>query len=97
MKVIIESTAVTVKAGTSPRTGKDYSIREQRAFLHGERIRGEIKLNLEGDQPPYPVGEYGFDLEKSVYIGRFQSFGFSPVLVPLEKVQALPVQGPRAA
>lgn len=88
MKVIVENTQVYEKAGTSQKTGKDYLIREQKALIHGDRIRGEVKLLLERDQVPYEPGEYDIDIEKSVYIGKFQSFGFSPVLTRK-------VQGPR--
>lgn len=82
MKVVVESTQVEVKSGVSQKNGKPYEIREQRALIVSDRLRGEVKLLLEKDQAPYAVGDYVFDLERSIYIGSFQSLRFAPVLVP---------------
>ena len=97
VKIIVENTKVRETAGTSKKTGKDFLIREQRALLHGDRIRGEVRLMLEQEQEPYPPGEYEIDLERSVYIGSYQSLRFNPVLVAATKTHTGPsaVSGPR--
>ena len=83
MKIMIDSTDVKTKNGTS-KSGAPYSIREQEAYLDtGKRFPEAIKLNLERDQQPHPVGEYSIDIDRSVYVGRFGGLELSssPVLV----------------
>lgn len=60
MQIEIKSGEVTTKAGTSKRTGKAYSIREQVGYLHmdGEAYPVRCVLALEDDQPPYAPGVY---------------------------------------
>jgi len=68
----IDSNEVKTRSGTSAKTGKDYNIREQTAYAHipGQRYPQQIKLMLEDNQMPYPVGKYQLD-PSSFYVGRF--------------------------
>lgn len=76
IRIEIESVEVKTKSGTS-KAGKPFSMREQtgHAFLldeHGNprKYPQEIKFILEGEQAPYPVGQYTLGLS-SLYVGRF--------------------------
>jgi len=87
MKIMIDSTDVKTKSGTS-KAGSAYSIREQEAYVDtGKRFPEAIKLSLEKDQAPHAVGEYTIDLDKSCYVGRFGGLELSssPHLVPIAK------------
>ncbi len=74
----IESTAVKTKSGTSAKTGKPYSIREQDAWaylLHPDTKQRQkhpvaIVLTLEDGQEPYAVGSYILH-PASIYVGGF--------------------------
>jgi len=70
-RVEVHSERVNVKEGTSAKTGKPYSIREQQAFayLNGESYPQKIKLSLARDQAAYPKGEY--ELTPEFYVGNF--------------------------
>lgn len=70
-KVIVHSTAIAERSGTSQRTGKDFYIREQSAFvfLNNEPYPQKITLNLNRDQAPYPKGEY--TLTPEFFVGNF--------------------------
>lgn len=88
MKIMIDSISVKTKSGTSQRTQKPYSIREQEAWLDtGKRFPAPIKLNLDNDQAPWPVGEYTVNDDESHYADKFGTFSASsnPVLVPVAK------------
>lgn len=76
-KVQVETTVFDLKQGTSAKTGKPYSIREQEAWMYGFGRDGKqhphpqkIKLTLDDDQQPYPVGTYQID-PASLYVDRF--------------------------
>lgn len=78
LKVEVSTLVVDTKNGTSAKTGKPYSIREQEAWItcygkdgkpypHPQRM----KVTLDDDQPePYPLGQYILD-PASIYIDRF--------------------------
>lgn len=77
LKVQVETTVIDAKNGTSAKTGKPYSIREQEAWAftydrdgklhpHPQRIR----LTLDDDQKPYEIGTYQLD-PASLYVDRF--------------------------
>lgn len=77
LKIQIETTVVDTKSGTSAKTGKPYSIREQEAWMFGYGRDGKpqphpqkIKLTLDDDQNPYEVGTYQID-PASLYVDRF--------------------------
>ena len=71
MKIEIKSNDVGVKSGTSKRTGKPYSIREQVGYLHqdGEAYPVRCVLNLEDGQEPYAPGVY--ETANELYVGDF--------------------------
>lgn len=77
IKVQVETTVVDLKQGTSAKTGKPYSIREQEAWgffcardgkphPHPQRI----KLTLDDDQQPYEIGTYQLD-PSSLYADKW--------------------------
>lgn len=75
---------VETKTGTSKKTGKPYSIRQQAAFAHVEGSKYPLKTII---TPPdeikdgYALGKYELDLDKSVRVGEYGlEFGFSTVL-----------------
>lgn len=78
LRVQVETTIIDTKNGTSARTGKPYSIREQEAWMYCYDKEGKpyqhpqkISLQLEDDQKdPYPVGQYILD-PASIYVGKF--------------------------
>lgn len=78
LNVTVETTAINVKNGTSAKTGKPYSIREQEAWVQTYGKDGKphphpqrFKLTLDDDQPgPYECGAYILD-PASIYIDRF--------------------------
>lgn len=71
MKIEVKSADVNVKSGTSKKSGKPYSIREQVAYLHvqGEAYPQRCVLQLEDDQQPYAPGVY--DTANELYVGDF--------------------------
>jgi len=77
LKVQVETTVFNLKQGTSAKTGKPYSIREQEAWMFGYGRDGKqqphpqkIKITLDDDQNPYEVGTYQID-PASLYVDRF--------------------------
>lgn len=88
LKIQIETTVVDTKSGTSAKTGKPYSIREQEAwaFLHSRdgqpnKHPTKIKITLDDDQQPYPLGNYVLDLA-SLYPDRFGQLCIRTRLLP---------------
>lgn len=77
LKIQVETMVVAAKNGTSAKTGKPYSIREQEAWMFGYDREGKphphpqrIRLTLDDDQKPYEIGEYILD-PSSIYVDRF--------------------------
>lgn len=85
MRITITSTAVETKSGTSKKTGKPYTVHEQRATAENSRFRMPVRLTLGDDGKPYPEGQYDVDLDASVKIGQYGDFGWERqlVLVPV--------------
>lgn len=76
-KLTIEKEQIETKSGVSRRTGREYSIPEQEAFVempNGERRRITIQHEL-GDQP-LKAGQYE-PKESAGYVGRFGSLEVS--------------------
>lgn len=90
LKIQVETLVVDAKNGTSAKTGKPYSIREQEAWAftydrdgkphpHPQRIR----LTLDDDQlQPYPIGTYQLD-PASLYVDRFGQIAIRARLRPM--------------
>lgn len=77
LKIQVEALMVEAKNGTSAKTGKPYSIREQEAWAYTFDRDGKphphpqrIRLTLDDDQKPYEVGTYQLDAA-SIYVDRF--------------------------
>lgn len=96
IQIEVKSTEVTTKSGTSAKSGKPYSIREQvavYAFLHDREGKPNpyptrISISLRDDQEPYPVGLYTLAPE-SLYADRFSQLSLGPVLRPIASQPAL--------
>lgn len=88
IKIEIQSTDIDTRSGRSLRTGRDYTIRSQEAYLHTGKAYPElIKINLDDKQAAYSPGLYTLSIE-SFYQGKFNSLAFKPVLVPLKDAKA---------
>lgn len=103
IKVQIEKVEVDDKRGTSQRTGKPYSIREQvawgffcdqegRPHPHPQRIR----ITLGDLQDPYPVGLYQI-ADESFFPDRFGQVTCRVKLRPLTASSAAVQPAARAA
>lgn len=73
MKVRIKTTHFDTKSGTSQRTGKGYSIREQPAYLLVGDLILPLVLSLGRDQVVYPEGVYEIS-EESFTTGIYGEF-----------------------
>jgi len=69
----IESTEVAMKQGKAAKTGNDYCIRTQGAYLKLPHFKypQALKITLPDDVPSYPVGTYTLDTE-SFWINEFK-------------------------
>lgn len=66
----IEDSKVDMRSGTSQRTGKPYSMKEQKAYLVGfAKYPVEISLTLPDDVQFYVPGDY--TAETPFTVGRF--------------------------
>lgn len=77
MKIEVKSSEVNVKSGTSKKSGKPYSIREQVGYLHvqGEAYPQRCVLQLEDEQQPYAPGVY--ETANELYVGDFGRLAIS--------------------
>lgn len=99
LKIQVETEMIDTKAGTSAKTGKDYCIREQEAWMFGVGRDGKpqphpqrIKLTLDDDQKgPYPIGAYTLD-PSSLYVDRFGQIAIRARLKAVAAASAQPVQ-----
>jgi len=69
----IESNEVAMKQGKAAKTGNDYCIRTQGAYLKLPHFKypQALKITLPDDVPSYPVGAYTVDPE-SFWINEFK-------------------------
>lgn len=92
IKIEITTPSFEEKRGTSARTGKPYSIREQEAWAflcdregkpqpHPQRI----KVTLDDQQAPYNPGLYQLD-PSSIFVGDFAQLNIRARLRPLQQV-----------
>lgn len=88
IKIEIESQTVVTRSGTSQKTGKPYTIREQAALLFrdGEKYPERIKLTLDDGLTPYAPGFYSLH-DSSFSVNRYDALQVRPVLQSL-KVQS---------
>lgn len=94
IKIEVLTQVVDTKSGTSAKTGKPYSIREQEAWAYTYARDGKpnphpqrIRLTLDDDQAAYPLGNYQID-PASIYVDRFNQIAIRAVLRPLVAAQA---------
>jgi len=88
LKVTVETQVVDVKSGTSAKTGRPYSIREQEAWALFYSKDGKInphptkiKITLDDGQQPYQLGHYVLDLA-SLYPDKFGQISIRARLLP---------------
>ena len=89
IKLEIKSTERFNKSGVSKRTGKEYSIDSQQAYLYqpNKSYPVECFVNLEEKQDVYPVGFYDLT-DDSIYVDRFNNLTLGPKLVSLANSKA---------
>lgn len=95
IKIEVKSTEVRTVSGTSKKTGKGYTIRDQEAYAHTLDKDGKprpyperISLQLEQDQPAFEVGTYAIS-PASIYVGDFGRLMLGrPVLVKQSAIKA---------
>jgi hypothetical protein len=75
--ITIHSDKPETKSGTSERTGKDYSIREQDATLETPFMKVPCRIGLGKNQDAYPAGRYRFDVIRSLKVSDFGSIQFA--------------------
>lgn len=97
IKIEIESAEVKSKSGVSARTGKPYSMREQKGYAYTTDQTGKpnkypstLTLTLRDEQPPYQPGLYTL-APASLYTNKFDQLEISPVLIPISTTQTAPL------
>jgi len=89
-RIEILSAEVQVKTGTSTKSGKPYTIREQAAALHDSRNKypAACLWQLERDAQPLAPGLY--DIDSPLSVGSFERLQMNRdvVLVPVKTAKA---------
>lgn len=93
-RVIVEVQAgspVRNQSGTSGKTGKQYSINKQEAWLHvGNPYPERIAITLEANATPYAPGLYEIDYQKSIIVNQYGEPRFGRLhLVPARKAESV--------
>jgi len=90
IKIEVNSPLVDTKQGTSSKTGKQYSIREQEAWGYFFDMQGQphphpmrVRLTLDDTQQPYAPGVYTLAPE-SFYVDRFGQISIRARLKPAD-------------
>lgn len=90
IKIEIDSAEVKTKSGVSARTGKPYSMREQKGYAYTcdrdgkpNRHPNTLCITLRDDQQPYAPGFYTLS-PASFYTNKYDQLEISPVLVPMQ-------------
>ena len=88
VKVEVVTSVFDMKSGTSARTGKPYSIREQEAWAYLVGADGKphphpqkIKITLGDDQQPYQPGNYILS-PASLYVDKYGQLSIRASLSP---------------
>lgn len=95
IKIEVKSTEIESFSGTSKSTGKPFTIRNQMAYAFLLDKAGNarpypelIKLSLEDNQLPFPVGFYQL-APQSVFVDKFDRLALGrPSLLPMQISQA---------
>ena len=92
MLIEIKSFKVTELSGIAKVSQKPYLMRKQSGYAYVLDDNGEaqpypeaIEINLDKDQPPYPVGKY-YLLDSSFVVGDFKSLSIGKLR--LQSVEA---------
>lgn len=82
ISIEVKSTETSQKAGTSKKSGKGYSFKEQSAWAHlpGKPYPVEVKLTLNDNEQPHAPGVYKLGAD-SLYVDGFGSLAVKPRLV----------------
>lgn len=82
LKIEVKDTQTRQKAGTSKRSGKGYSFKEQSAWAHlpGKPYPVEVVLTLNDGDAPHAPGVYALGPE-SFYVDGFGSLAVKPRLI----------------
>lgn len=91
IKIEIKSTDIEPFSGISKTTGKPFAIRNQEAYAYTFDKNGVlrpypelIKLSLEDNQLPYPIGFYQM-APQTVFVDKFQRLAIGrPSLLPAQ-------------
>ena len=96
VKIEIESAETKTKSGVSARTGKPYSMREQRGYVYVIGSEGKpnrhpspLVFTLRDEQPAYAPGFYTLAPE-SLYTNKFDQLEVFPVLLPMTAASSVP-------
>ena len=81
MKIVVEDTNFVARSGVSSKTGKAWSLREQKIRVMSDYVRGPSRITLADSQEVYPLGEYELDLEKHVQLDNFGNITLSRQLL----------------
>mgnify|MGYP003378260493 CR=1 FL=1 len=94
IKIEIETADTKTKSGVSARTGKPYSMREQRGYAYTVDQNGKpnkypstLTLTLRDEQAAYQPGLYTL-APGSLYTNKFDQLEISPVLIPIVAASA---------
>lgn len=95
LKVVFEihSNMVHERKGKSQRTGNDYNIRTQEAWVQiGDApYPQKTKITLGDGQTAYHPGNYELH-DRSFSIGKYEAFQCEPFLIPLPAASVSPQQ-----
>ncbi len=85
VKVEIHDATVDERRGKSQRTGNDYVMRSQEAWVQigNAPYPQKIKLRLEDGQSAYAVGNYQLH-DRSFSVGKYGDLEVAPFLVPIQ-------------
>lgn len=93
MAIIVEvhTAEFSTKSGTSARTNKPYSIREQSAYVHIGDVPypTQIKITLDEGKPSYAPGKYQL-ADDSFFVGQYGDLKIRPRLVPIAAAAPAP-------
>jgi len=84
MEIVIEETQVQEKTGTGAN-GRPYHIRDQQgyAILPGKAYPIAVRIPLEREQPPYPLGRYHL-ADESFMVGQFDTLKLGRLVLEAE-------------
>lgn len=85
LRIVVKSMEVEIKKGKS-KTGRDYAIPEQQAFMHTDEEVRRIKLTLPQGAQPYPIGEY------TLHESSFSVDGYGGLMIDRVRLSPAPAK-----